>query len=68
IEVVAEGVETEDDLRTVAALGIDLVQGFLLSRPFYPRAAGAVWAALPSAGDRAPDPIRGWPPPEIVRT
>ena len=64
--VVAEGVETEDDLRTVAALGIELVQGFLLSRPFYPRADGAGWPALSPAGHPAPDPIRGWPPPVTV--
>lgn len=31
--VVAEGVEVEDDLRTLAALGIGVVQGFLLGRP-----------------------------------
>jgi EAL domain-containing protein (putative c-di-GMP-specific phosphodiesterase class I) len=34
---VAEGVEEPDDLGTIRALGIDLVQGFLLSRPFFPR-------------------------------
>jgi diguanylate cyclase (GGDEF)-like protein len=31
--VVAEGVETEDQLRRVRALGCDLAQGFLFSRP-----------------------------------
>jgi EAL domain-containing protein (putative c-di-GMP-specific phosphodiesterase class I) len=31
--VVAEGIEDPADLRTVAALGIDLVQGFLLAPP-----------------------------------
>lgn len=34
---VAEGVETEDDLRLVRDLGIDLVQGFLMSVPRSPR-------------------------------
>ena len=34
---VAEGVETEDDLRLVRDLGIDLVQGFLISAPRSPR-------------------------------
>jgi EAL domain-containing protein (putative c-di-GMP-specific phosphodiesterase class I) len=34
---VAEGVEEADDLWMLAALGIDLVQGFLLSGPFFPR-------------------------------
>jgi len=31
--VVAEGIESQAELWTVAALGIDLVQGFLLSPP-----------------------------------
>jgi PAS domain S-box-containing protein len=31
--VIAEGVETDEELRTVSALGIDVVQGFLLGRP-----------------------------------
>ena len=31
--VVAEGVETESELSTVATLGIDAVQGFYLARP-----------------------------------
>lgn len=33
IQVLAEGVEEEDDLRTVIRLGVDLVQGFYTSRP-----------------------------------
>jgi diguanylate cyclase (GGDEF)-like protein len=33
LEVVIEGVETEDQLTHVRAIGCDLVQGFLLSRP-----------------------------------
>jgi EAL domain-containing protein (putative c-di-GMP-specific phosphodiesterase class I)/PAS domain-containing protein len=31
--IVAEGVETHDELQTVAALGIDAAQGYLLGRP-----------------------------------
>jgi EAL domain-containing protein (putative c-di-GMP-specific phosphodiesterase class I) len=31
--VVAEGVETVDELRTAQTLGIDAAQGFLLGRP-----------------------------------
>src|SRR3546814_8013333 len=31
--VVAEGVETEDQLRTVTAVGCDHVQGYLIARP-----------------------------------
>ncbi|MBP1805229.1 putative bifunctional diguanylate cyclase/phosphodiesterase [Rubellimicrobium aerolatum] len=33
LEVVCEGVESEDDLRLLAELGCDLVQGFHLGRP-----------------------------------
>jgi EAL domain-containing protein (putative c-di-GMP-specific phosphodiesterase class I) len=32
-QIIAEGIETEDDLATVRAHGIKLVQGFLFSRP-----------------------------------
>jgi diguanylate cyclase (GGDEF)-like protein len=33
IEIVAEGVETQDQLRTLSALGCPVVQGYLLARP-----------------------------------
>lgn len=33
IKVLAEGVETEDELCTVLALGVDLLQGYCLARP-----------------------------------
>ena len=33
IQVLAEGVEEEEDLRTVIRLGVDLVQGYYTSRP-----------------------------------
>ncbi len=33
IQVLAEGVEEEDDLKTVIRLGVDLVQGFFTARP-----------------------------------
>lgn len=45
IKVLAEGVETLDELHTVLALGVDLLQGYCLARP----------AALP--GDIAPDAL-----------
>lgn len=32
-EVVAEGVETEDEFKFVAECGVDKVQGFLIARP-----------------------------------
>jgi diguanylate cyclase (GGDEF)-like protein len=46
LAVVAEGVETEEELRAVSAMGCDEVQGFLLARPgpagaFDPRPRGA---------------------------
>ncbi|WP_084646168.1 bifunctional diguanylate cyclase/phosphodiesterase [Marinimicrobium agarilyticum] len=31
--VIAEGIEREEELRTLASLGVDYVQGFLLARP-----------------------------------
>jgi diguanylate cyclase (GGDEF)-like protein len=47
MKVVAEGVETEDQLEMVRQLGCDQVQGFLLGRPL---AAGQLAAHLKSAG------------------
>lgn len=43
LEVVAEGVETQDVLNRLAALGCDVAQGFLISRPMPPEAFDA-WA------------------------
>lgn len=47
--VVAEGVETREDLQAVMDLGIDLVQGFLLSPPV-PSATLIARASLPDGG------------------
>lgn len=33
IDVIAEGIETENDLRVCREIGIDLVQGYLIARP-----------------------------------
>ncbi len=33
IKVVAEGIETPEELRTILELGVDLLQGYLLARP-----------------------------------
>lgn len=41
IEVIAEGIETEKDLRTCREIGIDLVQGYLIARPSAELAASA---------------------------
>lgn len=43
--VTAEGVETPAELDTVRSLGVDAVQGFLLSRPSTAPATWATWAA-----------------------
>lgn len=47
-EVLAEGVETPDQLRALKALGIDMVQGYLLGRPEEARQYGI----HPSKGPR----------------
>ncbi len=36
LTTVAEGVETEEDYKVLRALGVDLVQGYYLSKPLYP--------------------------------
>jgi EAL domain-containing protein (putative c-di-GMP-specific phosphodiesterase class I) len=54
-QVVAEGVEELAELETITSLGIDLVQGFLLSRPL--TALELSWpaeAALPAGGEASP--------------
>ncbi len=55
--VTAEGVETAAELDTLAALGVDTVQGFLLARPstdpaVWARWAGRDWLAHTGAGLR----------------
>lgn len=52
-EVIAEGIETVAELRTLRRLGVGLGQGFLLGRP----AVAAAWAAGPAP--RAASPIGG---------
>ena len=51
IRVVAEGIETEAELRTVAELGVDCGQGYFLERPAasltgLSREAAALWPGL----------------------
>jgi diguanylate cyclase (GGDEF)-like protein len=48
LDVVAEGVETEEQLRILRDLGCDRAQGFLLARPLPPadlHADGVIWGA-----------------------
>ena len=35
VRVLAEGVETEEEMRTVIECGIDLLQGYYLARPVF---------------------------------
>jgi diguanylate cyclase (GGDEF)-like protein/PAS domain S-box-containing protein len=49
-EVVAEGVETQEQLLALRQLGCDVVQGFLLGRPMTPRSL-AEQARLPSPAE-----------------
>jgi EAL domain-containing protein (putative c-di-GMP-specific phosphodiesterase class I) len=48
LEVVAEGVETQEALARLAALGCDVVQGYFLSRPL-PAEALVEWSLHYSA-------------------
>jgi len=44
MRAVCEGIETQEELRVVAALGVSLVQGFLLARPGPPFPGAALGA------------------------
>jgi EAL domain-containing protein (putative c-di-GMP-specific phosphodiesterase class I) len=66
---VAEGIETTQQSETVAALGCDIAQGYLFSRPIEAEAASAVMSAsvvsevivprTPAALEAAPPPATG---------
>ncbi|TNC53011.1 EAL domain-containing protein [Rubellimicrobium rubrum] len=49
ITPIAEGVETEDEMRTLRDIGIDHMQGYLFAKPRIGAPAPISWAALPSA-------------------
>jgi EAL domain-containing protein (putative c-di-GMP-specific phosphodiesterase class I) len=64
--VVAEGVETVDELSCVRDLGVDFVQGYLLARPASPPPE-VIWP-LPPRKIEGPAPRRAPPPlPKTVR-
>ena len=50
IRTVAEGVETEEQLRILRELACDLLQGYLLARPLPSDGLGEVLAQAPEAG------------------
>jgi diguanylate cyclase (GGDEF)-like protein len=50
INIVAEGVETDDELRALQDMGADHLQGYLLSRPLQP-AVFETWAREQATGD-----------------
>jgi len=63
-QVVAEGIETEIQLKRLRELGCGLGQGYLLAEPLTPRQAGALLAGLsaqPAATKIALDPIAAAP-------
>lgn len=51
MQVLAEGVETERQLRFVEEIGVDLVQGYLLGRPRDPGEVGFGARARPERGE-----------------
>ncbi|HEV8547972.1 MAG TPA: EAL domain-containing protein [Polyangiaceae bacterium] len=55
IRVVAEGVETREERDTLIALGSDLLQGYLFSKP------ARAFPTVDSASWEAPSEVQGWP-------
>ncbi len=53
LEVVAEGVETEAQLRTLTALGCQRFQGYLWTKPVPPSELGAWFPVVPNVTGRA---------------
>jgi EAL domain-containing protein (putative c-di-GMP-specific phosphodiesterase class I) len=53
MDVVAEGVETDDQLAQLAAMDCDYVQGYLLSKPLDAQAAEQLLRGNPRLGDPA---------------
>ena len=59
--LVAEGVETEAELETLLALGVELVQGYYLARP------GQPWPAVTQVGEHPAAPVAAEPAAVRVR-
>jgi diguanylate cyclase (GGDEF)-like protein/PAS domain S-box-containing protein len=62
--VVAEGVETEEQLECLRGLHCDLLQGFLLSRPVRPEEIPALASAAHPAFGRSPG-VKSYPPQAV---
>ncbi len=54
--VVAEGVETEQDLRGLTEMGCECVQGYLISKPLFADAMEADFASIAARGRNAAKP------------
>ncbi len=61
MSVVAEGVETDEQLRALEELGCDAVQGYLIGRPMAPAALAALLTETVGGGHAAIRPGRGLP-------
>jgi EAL domain-containing protein (putative c-di-GMP-specific phosphodiesterase class I) len=56
--LVAEGVETSEDLEVLTRLGVDAAQGFLIARPSVDRADLVKWRSWPNMLDAVPRTAR----------
>src|SRR3954462_12072587 len=65
---VAEGIETEQQSETLAALGCDIAQGYLFSRPIEADAASAIMAATawPALGTQIHPALEAGPHAELA--
>ncbi|WP_439574120.1 sensor domain-containing protein [Phreatobacter sp.] len=61
LTVVAEGAERQSEVRVLAELGCDLVQGFVFARPVAPEAAPLVASAIERQVVAAPAPLPAAP-------
>ena len=61
--VVAEGVETEQDLLGLAKMGCECVQGYLISKPLLPDAMEADFASIAARGRTSPSSAQTLEPP-----
>lgn len=67
IEVVAEGIETPEQLEMLRSFDCPYAQGYLFSRPLAAQAAGR-WLRAEALPTTAPAPVEAAPPSETVET